>query len=234
MNADSVIIELKSQSNAIKAEFFLRFFKAGKGEYAEGDKFLGVTVPSQRTIAKKYKDIDLNEVEKLLKSEFHEARLTALLILTYKYAKANDDLKKEIYKFYLSNTQYINNWDLVDSSSYKIVGNYLLNNDMDGKVLYDLALSTNLWEQRIAIISTFEFIKNNSFEHTIKISKKLLNHKHDLIHKAVGWMLREMGKRDKAKLLEFLNKHYKKMPRTMLRYSIEKLNKQEKLKYMQK
>lgn len=233
MTSKNVIAELKKFVNAEKAEFFPRFFKTGEGQYGYGDKFLGVTVPNQRIVAKKNKDMPLAEIKRLLKNEFHEARLTALLILGYKYAKADAQTKKEIYDFYLKNTKYINNWDLVDSSASYIVGAYCLEtNDFD--ILYKLAKSESLWEQRIAIVATLHLIRNIRFKETLEISEILLNHKHDLIHKAVGWMLREVGKKDLKPLREFLDKHSKTMPRTMLRYAIERLDGGEKKKYMGK
>lgn len=221
--------DLQSLANPEKAKILQGFFKTGKGEYGEGDVFLGVIVPEQRRIAKKY-DLELEEIQELLNSEIHEHRLVGLFILINSYKKADDNEGKKIFKFYLDNAKKINNWDLVDLSAPNIVGNWLL--DKDKKIIYNLAKSDNLWEKRIAIISTFTFIKNNNFQETIKISEMLLKDKHDLIHKAVGWMLREIGKKDEQELLKFLNKHYKEMPRTMLRYSIEKLNEDERKKWM--
>jgi len=209
--------------NKKKALILQRFFKTGKGEYGEGDIFLGVVVPKQRELVKKYwSTIALNDIQELLNSRIHEHRLTALLILVKKYQEADEKEKQKIFDFYLSNTKNINNWDLVDLSAPNIVGNYLLNRNDNNDILFKLANSSNLWEKRISILATFEFIKNNQFEKTIKISEALLNEKHDLIHKAVGWMLREIGKRDICLLESFLTKHHKSMPRTMLRYAIEK------------
>jgi len=205
-----------------KAEFFPKFFNAFPGGYGEGDRFLGVKVPDQRKVAKKYyKDISLDAVEKLLRKPVHEYRLTALLILVNKFekAKAHED-RKSIVDLYLNNLRYVNNWDLVDSSAYKILGAYLL--DKDRSILYRLASSDHLWSQRVAIIATLYFIRKNQFSDTLNIAEILLNHEHDLIHKAVGWMLREVGKRDFQTEFEFLKTHYKQMPRTMLRYAIEK------------
>lgn len=232
MSFDNIVLDLQKVASTEKAAFFPNFFKTGPGQYGEGDKFIGVTVPNQRLIAKKYASISLNELSKLLSSPIHEHRLTALLILVDKYEKANQQNKKEIYEFYLNNLKGVNNWDLVDSSAYKIVGAYLSNKPKD--LLYTFAQSSNLWERRIAIISTLYFIRNKQFEDTIKISELLLNDKEDLMHKAVGWMLREMGKQDQATLLQFLDLHYKKMPRTALRYAIERLSKDQKEKYMSK
>lgn len=227
--------ELKDLSKSDKAEFLPKFFKTGKGEYAEGDKFLGITVPEQRKVAVQYSNSELKDILELLKSEWHEERLTALLILTIKFKKAkkNPELRHQIYTLYLENTEYINNWDLVDSSAPIIVGGYLLDKPRD--ILYKLAKSTNLWEKRIAILSTLAFIKNKEFKDTFLISEVLLADKHDLIHKAVGWMLREVGKSSGQEVEEqFLKKHYKVMPRTMLRYSIEHFNEDKKRFYMSK
>jgi len=228
-----IIKEFQKLENPEKAIHLQRFFKTGKGQYGEGDIFLGITVPEQRKIANKF-NLSLDELQKLLDSKIHEHRLTSLFILNKKFKKADKREKQEIFDFYLKNVNKsnINNWDLVDSSAHKIIGNFL--EDKDRKILYNLAKSKNLWEKRISIISAFWFIKNNEFQDAINLAEILLNDKHDLIHKAVGWMLREIGKRDKSVLINFLNKHLKKMPRTMLRYSIEKLNKNEKQKYMKK
>lgn len=230
MDVKEIISELEKYKNNEKAEFLPKFFMAYPGGYGEGDKFIGISVPEQRKIARKFKDISLEEVEKLLYSEFHEYRLTALLILTYKYPKSDAAEKEKIVKFYLNNTDKINNWDLVDSSAYKILGPHFY--DKDKKVLYDLAYSKDLWEQRIAILSTMYFIKKGKFEDTLKIAEILLNHEHDLIHKAVGWMLREVGKQDEKVEVDFLKKYYKSMPRTMLRYAIERFPKEVRKKYL--
>jgi 3-methyladenine DNA glycosylase AlkD len=228
----NVIADLEKVSNKEKAEFLPRFFKCGKGEYGEGDIFLGVVVPAQRIIAKKYSALSLVEIKKLLGSLFHEARLTALLILVEQFAKADAKQKKIIHNFYLKNTKKINNWDLVDLSAPKIVSAYLLENKAERKILYKLAKSKNLWERRIAIIGTYAFIRAMQFENTFKISEILLKDKHDLIHKAVGWMLREVGNRDLSAEEKFLQKHYKMMPRAMLRYAIEKFPEQKRLSYL--
>jgi len=211
-----------------RAKHSQRYFKTGKGEYGEGDVFLGMTMPQQRTLAKKYVGLSLDQIQELLDSKIHEYRMVALVILTLQYKKE----PKEIFDFYLKNTQRINNWDLVDVSSYKIVGDYLL--DKDRMILYDLAKSSDLWAKRISIISTFRFIQENQFEDSIKIAEILLHDNHDLIHKAVGWMLREVGKKDKAVLEQFLSKYSKEMPRTMLRYSIERFSPEERAHYMKK
>lgn len=211
--------ELRELGSPEKAKFLLRFFKTGEGQYGFGDVFIGVTVPQQRIIARKYKNIVLKEVETLLKSPVHEERLTALFILVYQFEKGDENTKKEIYNFYLKNIKYVNNWDLVDSSAAQIVGDYL--HDKDKKVLYKLARSRNLWERRISIIATYDFIRRGRFDETLKISEMLLSDRHDLMHKAVGWMLRKVGKRDQKAEEEFLKTHYKTMPRTALRYAIE-------------
>jgi len=222
--------EIGKLSNRKRAEASKWFFKTGKGEYGEGDVFNGLSVPDCRKIAKNFSNIDLGNIEKLLRSKIHEERLIALLILVDKFKKGDEKIRKEIYNFYLKNTYGINNWDLVDLSSHKIIGSYLLNKDR--KILYKLAKSKNLWERRIAVVSCFAFIAEKDFKDSIKIAELLLKDKHDLVHKAVGWMLREVGKREELVLKRFLDKHYKEMPRTMLRYSLERLNKEDKKRYM--
>jgi 3-methyladenine DNA glycosylase AlkD len=226
--------QLLKHATPEKKEFLPYFFKTGKGEYGEGDLFLGVVVPDIRKVAKENLHLPLSEIEKSLHNKYHECRLCSLLMLVEKFkrSKKNEAEKNEIFDFYLSNTQYINNWDLVDLSAKDIIGKYLL--DKDRSVLYCLADSSNLWEQRISIIATFAFIKENDFKDILNLSEKLLHHKHDLIHKAVGWMLREVGKRNKSSLCQFLDLHHKVMPRTMLRYSIEKLSPEERCFYMKK
>ena len=212
------------------AEHSQRFFKTGEGEYGEGDQFLGIRVPILRQQVKNFRETPLQEIQSLLKSSFHEERLFSLLLLVHKFARANDEEKSAIYRLYMRNTRYINNWDLVDSSAHHIVGVYLEGRDRG--VLHDLAHSDNLWERRIAIISTFQFIRNNQFEDTLSLSRQLLYDREDLIHKAVGWMLREIGKRDVSIEKEFLKSHYQQMPRTMLRYAIEKFPEPERKKYL--
>lgn len=212
------------------AEHVQRFFKTGPGEYGEGDQFLGIRVPNIRKVAKKFKKLSLTETEKLLHSAYHEERLCALIILVNNFNKADPAERKKIYQLYLKNTSYINNWDLVDTSAHKIVGPYLEDRNRD--VLYDLAESDNLWERRIAIISTLYFINNNDFEDTLAISEKLIDDNHDLIHKATGWMLREVGKIDQAKEEMFLEKHAVRMPRTMLRYAIEHFSNAKRKLYL--
>ncbi len=217
----SLLKELKQISSLEKAKIYARFFKSGKGEYGEGDVFLGLTVPEQRKLAQKYVDLKFEDINKLLHSKYHEHRLTGLFILVYKYQKANDNKKQKIIDFYLKHKHRGNNWDLIDCVADKLLGKHII--DKDKSILYELAKSESLWDRRIAIITTFEFIRNKRFDDTIKIAEILLNDKHDLIQKAVGWMLREMGKRDEKELIKFLDKHYKKMPRTMLRYAVERL-----------
>lgn len=222
--------ELDFFADKEKAKILQGFFKTGEGEYGEGDIFLGIKVPVQRKFAEKYFSLPLLKIQELLNSKIHEYRLTALLILIKKYNKSNEQEKANIFNFYLKNTQNINNWDLIDLSAPHIVGNFL--QDKKRKVLYDLAESKNLWKKRIAIISTFNFIRKNEFQDTLTISEILLNDKHDLIHKAVGWMLREIGKRDLETLEKFLKFNYKKMPRTMLRYAIEKFPEEKRRRYL--
>jgi 3-methyladenine DNA glycosylase AlkD len=220
----NIFKDLQKLENKENAKNLQRFFKTGKGEYGEGDIFLGIKVPEQRKLAKKYADLDLKTLQDLLNSKIHEHRLTALIILTNQY-KNNPE---NIFHFYLNNTKNINNWDLVDLSAPVIVGKHLLNKDKS--ILYKMANSNHLWEKRISIISTMEFIRNNQFNDTINISEILLKDKHDLIHKAVGWMLREVGKRNKQLLIDFLKKHT--LPRTVLRYAIEKFPEKERKIYL--
>jgi len=222
--------ELKSLSSKEKAQILQRFFKTGPGEYGEGDVFIGVKVPEIRQVAKKHTDLSFKDCSRLISSNIHEERLLALLILIQKYSKADETAKTQIYRFYMRYIKHINNWDLVDLSAPQIVGAYLINRSK--KELYALAKSKNLWERRIAIVSTFYFIKSNQFSETLKLSKILLNDTEDLIHKAVGWMLREVGKRDILTEEVFLKQHYKKMPRTMLRYAIERFPENKLKKYL--
>lgn len=228
----AIINDLKKVSNKGKVEIISRFFKTGKGEYGEGDIFVGISVPNSRIIAKKYaKEIDIFNLQKLIKSPIHEYRLTALLILVEKFSKEKEEAKRKILvDFYLSNTQYINNWDLVDLSCYKTLGVWLFDKDKD--ILFQLAKSKNLWEQRISIITCLHFIKNGQYDTFLEIAEQLLHHPHDLIHKAIGWLLRELGKKDINIEKTFLNKYYKTMPRTMLRYSIEKFPEDERQDYL--
>lgn len=223
-----LIKDFQSLKNPAKAKILQGFFKTGKGQYGEGDIFLGIVVPELRKLAKKYPNLTLEEIQTLLNSNIHEHRLTALFVLINQYKKSEQKNKQLIFNFYLHNTKNINNWDLVDLSAPNIIGNYLLNKDHS--ILYQLANSKHLWEKRISILATFEFIRNNQFQDTINLSQILLNDEHDLIHKSVGWMLRELGKRNQPELEKFLQKNHKIMPRTMLRYAIEKFP-EEKRKY---
>lgn len=275
-------MELKKIADSKKAQVLQRFFKTGKGEYGEEDIFLGITVPISRKIANKYRDLDFAGIKELIHSRIHEERLIALLILVHNFNRGNKNIRERIYKFYLGNTKYINNWDLVDLSADKIVGEYLLNDKKlfvrqprisdDARqisnlplsnsaslskirhpseqkpnfnssesglphmsnALLNLAKSESIWERRIAVLATFQFIKNNQFDNSLEIAKMLLGDKHDLVHKAVGWMLREMGKRDLEIEIEFLNKHSQEMPRTMLRYAIEKFPQKLRISYLKK
>ena len=227
-----IIRNLAQLKNPDRAKNLSWFFKTGKGQYGEGDIFLGISVPEQRKVAKKHVDLSLNDLQELLNSKVHEHRFTALLILVSKYRKAEESLKEEIFYFILKNTENINNWDLVDLSAPRIIGDYLLNKERS--ILYKLAKSKSVWERRISILSTFKFIDNDDFKDALKISELLLHDEHDLIHKAVGWALREIGKRDQNLEERFLNKHYLYMPRTMLRYAIEKFDEKKKQKYLNK
>ncbi len=230
MNLKELKKTIRANANKDHAKTMQWFFKTGKGEYGEGDKFIGIKVPVQRKIAKKFGGLDLEDLQKLLNSKIHEERLISLLILVDKYDKADEKVKDKIYRFYKKNRRKINNWDLVDLSAPKILGIHLLNHDK--QILYKYAHSKNLWEKRISIISTYSFIKNHDFNTTLEISDILLNDDQDLIHKAVGWMLREVGKQSLQILEKFLKPRYKKMPRTMLRYSIEKFPEKKRKKYL--
>ncbi|GAA4408016.1 DNA alkylation repair protein [Nibrella viscosa] len=203
-----------------RAPLVARFFKTGPGQYGEGDQFLGLTMPQQREVARQFLQLPMDEVVLLVQNPYHEIRMTGLLIWTYQCKKAGAALREAIAQRYLANRIYVNNWDLVDVTCPEVVGNYLL--DQDRSVLYDLARQDHLWSQRIAIVSTFAFIRKNQFADTFAIAELLLNHRHDLIHKAVGWMLREVGKRNPEALEEFLHDHIRQMPRTALRYAIER------------
>ncbi len=222
--------EIKFLSNKKRAKNSQRFFKTGSGEYGEGDVFLGIKTPIQRKIAKKYNDFNFQELKELLKSNIHCYRFIALIILIDKFGKSKEKEKKKIFNFYLKNIKGINNWDLVDISAPKILGNYLLNKNKN--LLFLLAKSKNLWKKRIAIISTYQFIENNLFQPTFKIAELLLHDEHDLIHKAVGWMLREVGNRNQETEEIFLKKYVNFMPRTMLRYAIEKFSKNKRIFYL--
>ena len=218
--------ELQALSDAEKREIFPKFFKAGKGEYGEGDHFLGVTVPNIRAIAKLHKNISIEEIRDLIQSEWHEVRLCALIIMVEKSKKKDEALRKELFNLYLSQTKRINNWDLVDLSCRFIIGEYLLDKSRD--ILYQLAQSSLLWDNRIAIVSTYAFIRKGQLEDTYALSDLMMHHPHDLMHKAIGWMLREAGKRDSERLYDYVMSHRADMPRTMLRYAIEKFSPKER------
>jgi len=224
--------EIRGLANPEKAKLLQRFFKTGKGQYGEGDVFLGVMVPQTRGVAKKYANAELNDIRELLNSKFHEERLLGLIILNLKFKKAKNDsfARRTMFEFYLKNTNRINNWDLVDLSAPNIVGEFLQTEDT--VILKSLAKSQNIWERRISIVSTFPFIKKRNFGETLAISELLINDEHDLIHKAVGWALREVGKKNKNVLELFLQQRYKEMPRTMLRYAIEKFPEEERRRYL--
>ena len=222
---NQILEALQFLSTPEKRDFLPYFFKTGKGQYAEGDQFIGVVVPDSRKLVKEYwQKATLDDVQEILKSEFHEMRLVALLILVTKFEKSkNEKEKKNLVDFYLKNTKYINNWDLVDLSCYKLLGRYCFENQKD-EILKKLSNSENMWEKRIAIVATMYHIKKGSHDLTIELALNNLNHSHDLMHKANGWLLREMGKKDEEKLLNFLKTYYQNMPRTSLRYAIEKLD----------
>ncbi len=226
----TILQELQKAADPARAKLVAGYFKTGKGQYGEGDVFLGLSMPIQRLIAKKYLDLSLKELQTLLSSKIHEHRMAALIILVEQFRKADETKRGDIYKFYLKNTHRINNWDLVDTSAGYIVGGYILNRPK--KVLTKLAKSKLLWERRIAIIATSRFISEGKFTETFKIAEILLHDKHDLIHKAVGWMLREVGKKNLAAEERFLKKHYQTMPRTTLRYAIERMPRQKRLSYL--
>ncbi|ADK96181.1 DNA alkylation repair protein [Prevotella melaninogenica] len=218
--------KLQALSDAEKREIFPKFFKAGKGEYGEGDRFLGVTVPNIRAIAKLHKDISIEEIRELIQSEWHEVRLCALIIMVENSKKKDEALRKELFNLYLSQTKRINNWDLIDLSCRFIIGEYLLDKSRD--ILYHLAQSPLLWDNRIAIVSTYAFIRKGQLEDTYALSDLMMQHPHDLMHKAIGWMLREAGKRDSERLYDYVMSHRADMPRTMLRYAIEKFSPKER------
>lgn len=224
--------ELGRHADAKKAGELSRFFQAFPGGYGEGDRFLGVRVPDQRKMAKLfYKSAGLSCIERLLQDPVHEYRLTALFMLVNVFqADRTGDVQKEVVDLYLRNTQYVNNWDLVDSSAHKLLGAYLADKERD--ILYTLAASDSLWEQRIAVIATFDFIRRGDYRDALKLAALLLTHPHDLIHKAVGWMLREVGNRDPDTEIVFLQEHYRQMPRTMLRYAIEKFEPELRMRFL--
>ncbi len=230
MGIHGVKKQLRALADREKARQLRRFFKTGPGEYAEGDIFLGIRVPDLRKVAKEHASMSLKDTKTLLKSPIHDERLVALIILISQFRKGDQDARKRIYSLYINHTRFINNWDLVDGSAPHIVGAYLLGKGKEP--LYVLAKSESLWERRIAILSTFHYIKRGEYSETIKISKMLLGDREDLIHKAVGWMLREVGKRDLKTEEALLKRHYKNMPRTMLRYAIERFPEPRRLEYL--
>ncbi len=226
-----IVAALNKKTNPAKAKILQGFFKTKPGEYGAGDVFLGITVPEIRKTARSFSGLSVTEIQKLLASEVHEHRLVALEILVMQYEETKDlKVKKKIVQAYIKSSSRINNWDLVDLSAPYILGDWFLKRDKT--LLYRWTVSKNIWQRRIAIISTFEFIRNNQYADTLKISRILLLDKHDLIQKAVGWMLREVGKKSLKTEKDFLNKYYKKMPRTMLRYAIERMSERDKTRYM--
>jgi 3-methyladenine DNA glycosylase AlkD len=230
MIVKNIRADLQNLADKERARALQRFFKTGPGEYAEGDIFLGIRVPDVRRLVKKYKDVPLRDVIKLLRSALHEERLLALLLLVKAYSSGDEETQKRIYQTYLENTAYINNWDLVDLSAGHIVGAFLMKRNR--RPLYSLAKSRLLWERRISVLSTFYFIRHDDFHDTLKIAEMLLSDQEDLIHKAVGWMLREIGKRHLDTEERFLREHYRNMPRTMLRYAIERFPEAKRQRYL--
>lgn len=230
--AVDVQTKLDKYENPADAAFLQRFFKTYEGGYAEGDTFIGLRVPMVRKIAGEFKDLSLIEIEKLLESPVHEHRFAALVIMVRQMSTKDQAHKKALYELYLRRTDRINNWDLVDVSCRDVIGGYL--EDKSREPLYKLARSKDIWERRISIVSTWQFIRNNDLDDTFKIAEMLLHDTHDLIHKAVGWMLREAGKKDEAKLKEFLDQYARTMPRTALRYSLERLHPADKAYYMKR
>ena len=229
-NLKTSILQLANPERAIQAT---RFFKTGKGQYSEGDIFIGVSNPQIQAVVKEfYKNMQMPEIQELINGKIHELRFAGLLVLVNQYSKANKNQQQIIVDFYLKNLSQINNWDLVDCSAYKILGRFLL--DKDRQILYNLAESGHLWSERVAVVSTMEFIRNGQFTDIFRLSERFLMHPHDLMHKACGWMLREVGKRDELALEEFLDEHLPKMPRTMLRYAIEKMEEKKRLGYLKK
>jgi hypothetical protein len=224
------LLQLENPARAIQTA---RFFKTGKGEYGEGDIFIGLSNPQVRTLVKEHwKSIQFTDIQELINDKIHELRFAALLVLVIQFPKSSPIRQQEIIEFYLKHIHQINNWDLVDCSAYKLLGKFLL--DKDRQILYDLAESGHLWSERVAVVSCFEFIRNGQFSDIFNLSEKFLSHKHHLMHKACGWMLREVGKRDELALEEFLDQHLPKIPRTMLRYAIERMEEGKRLGYLRK
>lgn len=232
MTAATVKAALKLKATPERAKTSQWFFKTGPGQYGEGDIFWGITVPEQRKIAKEFKDLPLTEIKLLLASPIHEHRLTALHILVLQFTKADEKTKTKLYRFYLANRNRINNWDLVDASAPYIVGTYLLTHPTEKSKLKTWAKSKNLWERRIAVVATWMLIRNNEYSEILQLAEQLKNDKHDLMHKAVGWMLREMGKKSPGTLVKFLNEHADSLPRTTLRYAIEKMTSEQRRYYL--
>lgn len=230
LNSKSIRTRLLSLEDKAKAKFFQGFFKTGKGEYGEGDRFLGLTVPTLRKLAKEYSDLSLPEIEKSLKSPFNEERLLALLILVRRFQKSDQSVKDKVVRLFLKNRRFVNNWNLVDSSAPYILGPHFF--ERDRKILVQMVKSKSLWDRRIAVLTSFYFIRQNDFADTFRFTEALLKDKEDLMHKACGWMLREIGKRDLKALENFLRKHATRMPRTMLRYAIEHLPKIQRQSYL--
>lgn len=229
--AQTIHKDIRSFADPEKALQAMRYFKTAPGDYGAGDVFIGLTVPQSRKLAKKYQDISLRDVEMLLTSEIHEERLIALLILVKRFSQSDEKEQTKIFKFFLKNRKYVNNWDLVDSSAPTILGGYLFKRDRS--VLQNLVRSKNLWDRRMAVLATFAFILNGEGKETLRLARILLKDDHDLIHKAVGWMLREVGKKVSEKDLKiFLDKYATQMPRTMLRYSLERLSVKDRQRYM--
>jgi len=224
------LLQLEDPDRAIQTA---RFFKTGKGEYGEGDLFIGLSNPQVQALVKEYwKFTNMADVQELINNKIHELRFAALLVLVTQFPKSSPFQQNKIIKFYLKNIRQINNWDLVDCSAYKLLGKFLLHKDR--QILYDLAESGHLWSERVAVVACFEFIRNGQFSDVFNLCEKFLSHKHDLMHKACGWMLREVGKRDELALEEFLDEHLSKMPRTMLRYAIERMKEVKRLGYLRK
>ncbi len=223
--------DLHAARDPAKAAFFPRFFRTGKGEYGEGDVFLGVTVPRMRAVAKAHRDLGLQDIERLLADPIHERRLTGLFILVSRYERGDDATKKETVAFYLDHLAGVNNWDLVDATAYKILGDWLLRTNNDAQ-MDQMTASANLWERRIAIVATLAFIRAGRLEPTFRMSTRLISDKYDLLHKAVGWMLREAGKRDASALRRYLDTHAARLPRTALRYALERLPNKDRRHYM--
>lgn len=227
-----IIDDLALYKNPQKAKILARFFKTGKGEYGEGDQFWGIVVPKQREVARRHRDADISEIESLLAQPIHECRLTALLLLVEKNKRASESERAAYYKFYLSHTAYINNWDLVDLSARDIVGAYLVDHPDARGILVRLGASSLIWERRIGVLATWALFRNHEYTEAIALYETLLTDTHDLIHKAVGWMLRELGKVNIEVEEAFLNKHARIMPRTMLRYAIERFPYDKRRFYM--